>query len=1101
MGTGKTYSTSRVIDWIEKGLETSANDEAFAYFYCNKQDPTRSEPKEIVRNIIRQLATGPWKNVAKNTTVHKTVHALWRKDSGRGILSTFAQWEACLLELIDTYPRTTIVLDALDECNMEQREGLIHLLVKLATRGMQAKPVKIFVAARPEDEIRRHLEKDHPVLMQDKHNAADIKSFVRKEISRHWRWFKMPPDFQNEVVDALLNKSGNMFLCASLQIQRLLSCDTQSAMRTRLATLPDSLRTMYEDIVQHATSDPDERKLLDRALQWVMCSARPLTSRELLFAVSQDPEDDKVKPQIQDLDEELMLKWTRNLLHLGSGTDGVWRLAHQAVAEFCEGSSCYNSGRAHCQVGKVCLMMMLDAFGADLAKPRADPHEVTDLFNWCDSHGYDKEKYLKLRITLARWDRLILLKYAVYAWPTHVRAQEGRVGPNVDELSRRLLIFLGRPEKGTEAYEIWLQRVQVYSIPYWSIFCQRSIRHDSRGQTIMAPIFLACHLGIYTCLLEWWRSSTFDHIPSLYLPEWEPLPTLELDRCGLSGQPWTLVALACVHGETKIIKQLLGGRVQINIDDDKHGVSPVIAAVLVDSVESMKALIECGTDICQQFTFREQKTHLLRLAIRLNSMELMRLLLQQPSISRADLDEVFTSLTPYDFPSSDAMKSLIDNCVNVNKHPRAIKLLVAAAHRGWEDLVSQLVKQGAEANAAGGPLDLHRNALEAAMQDTYATPSMVTLLVNHGAHVDSRAVSRALRRTRCFEEFPQCKRGDQDETWKDALQLFLEYEPDLNETWTTCSADSAGGEPTSALIEAVKVGDLGQVRLLIEHGADASLRVGGEYEDALGCVFLETLKTSRTKDLYPIGLIIDVLVQEGASLENLEGERLHIALAAAAFAGLEDMVQYFLNRGASPNVKCGHPYHTALGAAAATYYCQAPEIVRMLLDSGPDVNAVHAFFRAARFALDLPFQLLISDAPCKEIMDTYLRSAFMLISRGAVWDIDFRQWRNCLKLKALDFWQRNSQLMDQIQQILERNRTSFLCKFPGLASDEEWSIKYALAVPASPDHHGILSLGRYRRDVLCLMSTILEECGDSHQSNWRIHYAQTTRMDHLDHVT
>ncbi|KAK7728876.1 hypothetical protein SLS63_006484 [Diaporthe eres] len=76
--TGKSYCASRIIDWVRMGLALNKNDEAFAYFYCNKQYADRSEAKAILRNIIRQLATGPWKpeGFASSTAVHKKVYEL-----------------------------------------------------------------------------------------------------------------------------------------------------------------------------------------------------------------------------------------------------------------------------------------------------------------------------------------------------------------------------------------------------------------------------------------------------------------------------------------------------------------------------------------------------------------------------------------------------------------------------------------------------------------------------------------------------------------------------------------------------------------------------------------------------------------------------------------------------------------------------------------------------------------------------------------------------------------------------------------------------------------------------------------------------------------
>lgn len=1043
MGTGKTYSTSRVIDWVGQGLETNANDEAFAYFYCNKQDPARSEPKEILRNIIRQLATGPWKENYGSSAVHKTVHSLWLKSRRRGILSTFAQWEACLLELVDTYPRTTIVLDALDECNEEQRQSLINLMVTLATRNEHSKPVKIFVAARPEEDIRRHLEKGHVIMMQDKHNAADIDSFVRMKISEHRRWFKMPRDFQNEVVDTLLKKSGDMFLFASLQIQRLLNCDTKVALQKRLEILPDSLKSTYEEMLQSATSDPDERELLGRALEWVLCSARPLTTKELLLAVSQDPESHGIKTQMEDLDEDLMLKWTQNLLILDdSPGDGfnrrspVWRLAHQAVAEYLEESTYHKSSVAHCRSGRVCLLVLLDTFGVTDSWDNMDRflNNVDEL--QCPCRPIRRYRGREVHDVLPG----ALSEYAVYAWPSHVRAQEDSVVQNMDSMAQALRQFLGQPDRGSPGYRRWLRHAlgapKSYAIQDWSIFQTRPLEEAFWPKMeMMAPTTLACHLGIYTCLQDWWTSSVIDY-DGLYCPISWWHPNLRWKGLGLDSNcdlRWSLITLACVHNEPDIIKHLLRSNVQINTKE-KDNVPPVVAAAVADSVETVMDLIKCGADICSPFTV--EHGHILWFAIKSNSLGVTRLLLQQPGLSQVvEVEAILSSFKSGDFSSADAMAMLIGMGVSVNTPLQAGTLLIAAVERGWENMLYDLMEQGGEvilqANLSYG------GVLEAVISNCPPRPSTVSVIVDRGAHVSSRLVTRAWKRMRCL----QGPEYHGIESWKEILQLLLARQPDLNETWTHI------GLKTSALIEAVREGDLDHVRLLLAHGANANLNMESECGNALGCAFQATLDRRARDGPYPAHALINVLVEEGASLENLEGDRLNIGLAAFAFAGLGNLVQESLNRGASPYACCSHKYRTGLRAAAASEHARAPAIVQALLNNGPDFNGDNSLFQTARDALDRPLYKLLnfefSRTDLNGSPETWLESATVLALHHAMWDIDFMQWDECLQLRRPNFRKDNAEALTKLQQALANSRTDFFRKFPGAASEQEWSIKDA----------------------------------------------------------
>lgn len=1045
VGTGKTYSTSRVIDWVKDGLVTNDNNEGFAYFYCNKQDPARSEPKEILRNIIRQLASGPWKDHATNTAVHKSVHALWLKDRGRGILSTFAEWEACLLELIDTYPRTTIVLDALDECETKQRQDLINLLVKLAARDSDTGPVKIFVAARPEDDIRRHLEKNYLIRMQEEHNAGDIAHFVRAKLAEHRRWSKFPQDFQNEIVEKLLEKSGDMFLFASLQIEQLWDCNTQAAMRNRLSKLPNSLNRAYEEIYRSATSDSDERKILDRALRWVLCSARPLTTDELLLAVSQDPESGRMVSQIQDLDEEIMLIWTHNFLTLEVNLEDesveacpVWRLAHQAVAEFLEESTCCNSSLAHCESGTVCLMILLDTFGGDTSETHSNTERVFE-----QDEGLDLDCPCGQTTSLFRRHPRLpdpLAEYAVWGWPTHVRAQENGAKRSNDRLSQTLRKFLGQPDDGSLGYKMWsihaFQDRPSFRYPEWSVFKSPPMSTPKMTDAeMMAPLTLACHLGIYTCLLDWWESPSIDYNRVYHGPYWGPTEEMHYDGYDGPARGWSLIALACVHNNTTIIKSLLAHNVRINpeVEDD---MPPVVAAAVAGSVETVQNLIDSGAKLCSPFTTRHG--HLLRWAMKFNSLSVMGLLLQQPGLSQVvEVEAILKSCDYENFRSTEAMAMFIRKGVDVNTPLSQGTLLLAAATHGWDDMVCYLLEKGADLSAPPN-LGSYRTIFHACTSRSLASPSTAALLIKGGVHIDSRDVMRVWKLTR---QQPWVTNHEVD-AWKEVLELQLACKPDMNEIW-----EDYDGRKSTILIE--EVSDVDQVRFLLRHGADANLHVGGRtYGDALSCA-LAILLNYRPWDGPPSQALpmINALLEAGARLEKLEGDSLHTALAAAAFGGLEDMVHDLLRRGANPYAYCDYRYDTALGAAAASSHPRAPVITHTLLSNGPDVDNDYDFFEAARCALDCCLGLFLHPDPSRREIeaygDTWLESVFVLARHHAVWDIDFMQWTECLKLKRPEFWEKNGPSLDELQQMLANNRTSFLLKFPDAASDPEWKVKDA----------------------------------------------------------
>lgn len=1027
-----------MVDWIKQGLSTNTNHEAFAYFYCNKQDSMRRQAKEILRNIVRQLATGPWRDSGKSDAIHETVHELWETSQGRGISSTFAQWSSCLVSLIETYPRTTIVLDAFDECETAQRQDLIKLFIGLATRHLEKSSVKLFISTRPEQDILQHFDKYPTIRLGGKQNADDIATFVRTKIAEHRRWSKMPEEFQSKVIQTLLAKSGNMFLFASLQIQHLLLCTTQPALEDRLGKIPDSLEETYQEIYQKAAPHHDERILLDRALKWVMCSSRPLNSDELSLAICQDSESDRVVGRRPDVNEDLILALSQNLLCLGDGTDDrldnfisghtnipylkassapVWRLAHQAVGEFFENTMHCNFDVGHYEVGRVCLTLLLDTFRRD------------------------EENYMILCVENS------LVVYAIWAWPTHVRTQEHREARRLAGITQNLRKFLGEPEKGSPTYEKWMKYVSAFygpMIPYWSILGPRSVPNLANGTGIMNPISLACYLGFYNTLAEWWHGYRFDENAGYSAVDWYP-PAITYFRAGppfyfFDQIPtgslqlrWSLSALACANDETEILKCLLIRGALINTEGEDE-VPPIVVTAMTNSVGSAAELLRSGTELHSSFT--RMYGDALHLAIRQDSLDVMELLLSR---AFAEPLEIESSLSRFSwqiesFRSPESIILLLDRGVNVNTPLFDGTLLAAAAWGGWEHLVRQLLTRGADVNTKFEGLSLedapnYKTALEAAVS-SYVPSTIPWLLIEHGARVTAGVIDSVLKMRPDAERIRQLlKMHEPDRTWKDEE-----------------------GNNTSALIEQVKDGHTNEAYLLIQDGADVKLNVGGKYGNPISTMFWAALHHSR----YPLRTMIDLFVDAGVlTFGFLEADHLNIALASVAYHGLEDRVQYFLDLGASPDTVSAHRWTTALGAAAASGHPRASRVIRTLLVRGATVNirfpsSIDGLDEHShhKFALDCPAFLLLLYAfigvPTRsKRMHSWLQSASVLLSNGAIWDIDFTQWRECLAQRAPEFAGRYSQSLDQMQQMFQSNRATFFLTTPGAASDESWQIKDA----------------------------------------------------------
>lgn len=203
-GTGKTYLTSRVIDEIQDALKSNPNHEGLAFFYCNRNETERQEPLSVLRSFVRQLST----IANEEDSMQKNLRQLHIQTRLKASYLSIDVCKGLLLEFINLYPKTTLVLDALDECDKRKRGVLIETFDYLLDQALR--PVKIFISSRPDGDIRERFKGRANIEIQATDNHDDIATFVESEITKHRRWKKISPGLQEEIIETLQKRSQGM---------------------------------------------------------------------------------------------------------------------------------------------------------------------------------------------------------------------------------------------------------------------------------------------------------------------------------------------------------------------------------------------------------------------------------------------------------------------------------------------------------------------------------------------------------------------------------------------------------------------------------------------------------------------------------------------------------------------------------------------------------------------------------------------------------------------------------------------------------------------------------------------------------------------------
>lgn len=158
----------------------------------------------MLQSYARQLATA----TAYPKMMQKHLRNLWHDSRVKGQDLGFEACKSQLLHSINLYDRTTLVLDALDECDPSSRFRLVETIEFLLSTA--SKPLRVFISSRPDGDIRDRFISLPNIEIQATDNQDDIKTFVNGEIFRHQRWNKMSTQLREEIVETLLTRSQGM---------------------------------------------------------------------------------------------------------------------------------------------------------------------------------------------------------------------------------------------------------------------------------------------------------------------------------------------------------------------------------------------------------------------------------------------------------------------------------------------------------------------------------------------------------------------------------------------------------------------------------------------------------------------------------------------------------------------------------------------------------------------------------------------------------------------------------------------------------------------------------------------------------------------------
>ncbi|KAL6884772.1 hypothetical protein GGI43DRAFT_305265 [Trichoderma evansii] len=548
VGAGKSFLTSKVIDYFSATRQQKAkHDEGFAYFYCSRSDPVRRETKHILRSYISQLARVP----RYPTMMEKNIYALYckAKEEKRGFSTD--ECETALIELTNFYPRTTLVLDALDECKVDTREALARILCKLVDKGEGT--VKVFIASRKEADIEEYLGSQKLIEIATDDNRDDIEKYIEEEIAKVGVfWSSVSAEVKEQVKKTMREKSDGMFRWAYLQWQQLKNLKTNERISERLGKLPTDLTKAYDEIYL----ENEEKEVLERAVKWVLCAREPLTSQILLMAI-------RLKSNLQSLTlsdaiaESTLESICSHLVVLDSQLK-VWKFPHASVAEYFENQHKSWIHKAPEEVTILLVSCLIDCYS---------------IWAPAESH-YEIQKFLKMALDLGNHldPRHPFQRYTRKYWVQHVQntPNQRQEATDLSEILQHFLGANGPGQPSSQQYQAWCRHMRT------SNDLSYEYEQMADAEPSETSIFGVCVLGLHKLLEGWWDKD---------------IEVSQINRYGLD-----LLAIAAKYGHVELCSEFINRGSDIHKELDSGYGSALMEAIGNKQINTAKLLLNKGAD-------------------------------------------------------------------------------------------------------------------------------------------------------------------------------------------------------------------------------------------------------------------------------------------------------------------------------------------------------------------------------------------------------------------------------------------------------------------------------------------------------------------------
>ena len=319
--SGKTVLSGYIIKYLRELGEDCG------FYFFDSGNKAKATISSWLRSMARQMAV-------KHSEILMTVLEVHRKDDQLSKADYRTIWRKLFLDGIAKVkldrPQYWVV-DALDECKSDAE--LVPLLMKLS----ETFNVRLVVTCRSSYETYGRTVSTKMTVISEVISADDTKSDILKYLNENIHFLPTVDEGGHQsTIIKIIDKSAGCFLWVKLILEELRHVHTSAEVHQVLEEVPSDMDELYTRILNSMSKAPYGKALTKAILTWTVCSARPLTTQELYYALQLDINDsiDTIEKTIIASCGQLVYIDTRSCVHMVHQTARDFLLHSNVDSEF-----------------------------------------------------------------------------------------------------------------------------------------------------------------------------------------------------------------------------------------------------------------------------------------------------------------------------------------------------------------------------------------------------------------------------------------------------------------------------------------------------------------------------------------------------------------------------------------------------------------------------------------------------------------------------------------------------------------------------------------------------------------------------------------------